>query len=442
MTPTLAEDKRKQLDDIVGKMHTNGEPDENIQTVIGDFKKKYSVQAPPGMLDKVRGFLSQTGKGQYDPSKTFEFPKSLERAAMVGGLAEGGASLLKNPEPIMNLARAGYQGMKAALPQLKQGAIETGLGLAGTAALRESAPQLSHIPIWAGVLPGAKNLIKGVGTGLREFAGEFNPANIGKLFTSESTVPEAMGAKATIPGYSPGESPLAGKQLKIEERFGGSVKDPSKLRKSKPIGMGGPEEISPEKPLGTPLSSSKGVGGGEAGGTSRQILKPKSLYGPEGLLAPEPNIPGGYEKLNKIPGMRYGGPTKSIGKLKTSRPIGMSGPPEIPSEASEEGIIERSFEKPQTENLPPGHQAFLETEAPYRPPISQSQIEASQSTARAAKENQLARHLDKNFPDLTKIPKTSEFLKTVGKEAGLKWEPSLRTLEEAIKKANMLRINP
>src|SRR5208337_3906190 len=39
----------------------------------------------------------------------------------------------------------------------------------------------------------------------------------------------------------------------------------------------------------------------------------------------------------------------------------------------------------------PGHEAFLETEAPYKPPITEHQIEESQSIARAAKETTLAR---------------------------------------------------
>ena len=87
----------------------------------------------------------------------------------------------------------------------------------------------------------------------------------------------------------------------------------------------------------------------------------------------------------------------------------------------------------------PGSESFLETEAPYKPPITEHQIEESQSTARKAKETTLARYFVKNKTDLTNIPKTSEYLQSVGNEAGLKRTPSLRTLENAIKMANKLR---
>lgn len=83
---------------------------------------------------------------------------------------------------------------------------------------------------------------------------------------------------------------------------------------------------------------------------------------------------------------------------------------------------------------------FLEKGAPYKPPITEKQIEESQSDAREAKENKLARHFANNKDiDLSKIPRTSEYLRAVSKEAGLKREASLRTLENAIKKAIDLR---
>lgn len=43
----LPEDKRTQLDGIVQQMVTNQESDSNIQFVVSDFKKKYSVQREP-----------------------------------------------------------------------------------------------------------------------------------------------------------------------------------------------------------------------------------------------------------------------------------------------------------------------------------------------------------------------------------------------------------
>ena len=40
---TLSEDRRKQLDSIVGQMQSRNESDENIQVVVDDFKKKYGI---------------------------------------------------------------------------------------------------------------------------------------------------------------------------------------------------------------------------------------------------------------------------------------------------------------------------------------------------------------------------------------------------------------
>ena len=82
----------------------------------------------------------------------------------------------------------------------------------------------------------------------------------------------------------------------------------------------------------------------------------------------------------------------------------------------------------------------LTGEPQEKPPITELQIEESQSIARAAKETTLARYLANNKEvDLDNIPKTAEYLRAIGKEAGLKREPSLRTLENAIIRARGLR---
>lgn len=116
---------------------------------------------------------------------------------------------------------------------------------------------------------------------------------------------------------------------------------------------------------------------------------------------------------------------------KVESPKSPKGPGEVKSPL-ESKIVEPNLQAP-------GSESFLETEAPYKPPITEHQIEESQSTARKAKETTLARYFVKNKTDLTNIPKTSEYLQSVGNEAGLKRTPSLRTLENAIKMANELR---
>lgn len=64
--------------------------------------------------------------------------------------------------------------------------------------------------------------------------------------------------------------------------------------------------------------------------------------------------------------------------------------------------------------------------------------ERAQSENREAKENKLAAFLYRKGYDLNNIKPTSELLKSLGKDAGLSYKPSLRTLEQAIKKAKLL----
>lgn len=58
--PVLSEDRRKQLDGIVSQMEANGEPSENIQFVVDDFKKKYATsaqpEAAPSLMQRVENF--------------------------------------------------------------------------------------------------------------------------------------------------------------------------------------------------------------------------------------------------------------------------------------------------------------------------------------------------------------------------------------------------
>lgn len=58
--PALSEEHRTKLDTIVSRMVSNGEPRENIQTVVNDFKAKYGTVEPAQPKDA--GFLSTLGK--------------------------------------------------------------------------------------------------------------------------------------------------------------------------------------------------------------------------------------------------------------------------------------------------------------------------------------------------------------------------------------------
>jgi hypothetical protein len=78
----------------------------------------------------------------------------------------------------------------------------------------------------------------------------------------------------------------------------------------------------------------------------------------------------------------------------------------------------------------------------YRGKITEAQIEESQSIDKLAKETRLSRYLDDKKIDLDSIPKTSEYLKAISQEAGLKRVASLQTLEGAIKRAREMKVKP
>jgi hypothetical protein len=100
----------------------------------------------------------------------------------------------------------------------------------------------------------------------------------------------------------------------------------------------------------------------------------------------------------------------------------------IPSQRPGQGLIVDAPDAVKTYTVDP----------PPKSPITERQIEESQSDARLAKESTLAKHLLKNKIDLEKIPRTYEYLKAISDEAGLKRVASLRTLENAIIKAREL----
>lgn len=457
MTPTLAEDKRKQLDDIVGKMHSNGEPDENIQTVINDFKSKY---ASTGILGKVRNFLTtgnpsrrynpapaEPGKSygifQGNPEGTLDFKPWVNRAAMLAGGAEAGASILSNPQPIMNLLRSAYTGMKAGAPDIGVGAAQAGVGMGAVKGL-EGTP-FSHVPIWTGVLPGIRNLASGIGKSARAFAGEFNPANLRDLFTSESTgavgenipfTPKVPIGKVTAPAAKGPSLEMLKEALSsgsiTPEQFEAQLSKLPYDEETKGIIKANMQSKLAPKASTTPGETPKALSLGHL----QSAVK-------EGLIDIE-DFPGELEKLGyneRDRGILTKLLESSIQKEKEAeesvgKVVGSKGPG-----GQEPGKAKPLVKPPEAPQLPetPGHEAFLEVGPPHKPPITQQQIEEAQLPSRTAKENRLAQHLNEKYSDLTKVPKTSEFLKSVQKDAGLKYPPSLRTLEGAIKKAQMLR---
>lgn len=89
----LPEYKRKQLDNIVSKMVSNKESDDNIQFVVDDFKSKYSVSESPKIetpqtqnpiLGAVKGFAQEAGARLYSVPQNIGRVVSGVTGAMAG----------------------------------------------------------------------------------------------------------------------------------------------------------------------------------------------------------------------------------------------------------------------------------------------------------------------------------------------------------------------
>lgn len=77
----LTEDRRKQLDNIVGQMVSNKESDSNIRFVVDDFKKKYEHEQEVAPVVKGKSTLRKVG--DFLTSSTQKFGTTLGEAAAV-----------------------------------------------------------------------------------------------------------------------------------------------------------------------------------------------------------------------------------------------------------------------------------------------------------------------------------------------------------------------
>jgi hypothetical protein len=161
------------------------------------------------------------------------------------------------------------------------------------------------------------------------------------------------------------------------------------------------------------------------------------------------NLPKGgkkvnYDKLGKELG-KVNSPESTIDEATRGGPGTPSATAEVkpPSETSKTQGPKVEAPKKLAPEVEPRYEPYYDPDNPLkRAPISQAQIEESQSIARAAKETRLARHLVENKIDLDNIPKTPEYRKSLGNDAGLKIERSERTLEGAINRARELKKIP
>lgn len=122
----LPEDKRKQLDEIVNKMISNKESDSNIQFVVDDFKKKYTIAETPEvpktetqnpLVGAVKGFAQEAGARLYSIPQNIGRVVSGITGAMVGtGTEESRANAYQVQTAILKKLRT----MSATDPKRKQ----------------------------------------------------------------------------------------------------------------------------------------------------------------------------------------------------------------------------------------------------------------------------------------------------------------------------------
>ena len=134
-TPTLSEDKRRQLDGIVSQTESNQETPENIQFVVDDFKKKYS-----------------TAETQTSIGPPVSFGRKLLNAAIETGPQN---VFTKENLPLLAASVAGAATMGAgAVPVIAASGLAGGAGEATRQAVSGEEPQAGKVA-WEGVKQGA-----------------------------------------------------------------------------------------------------------------------------------------------------------------------------------------------------------------------------------------------------------------------------------------------
>src|ERR1035441_3254576 len=261
--PELAEDKRKQLDSIVGKMHVNNESDENIQTLVNDFKSKNS--GPP----EQPSAMSRFGTGLYNTT--------------VGPVVNTAQSFIQHPIDTLSKI-SGADQIGAAYNQAKQGNY-------GQAALTLGRQTQDPLNISEGVIkPITQDIQQG------NYAGAAGQATgIGAAML----VPEALGALG-------------------KTKFGGAVS--SGVKAAAPdVGMGG---LKAGAGAGVGYAAHEmGVPTGYAGVGSMYLSRPGLTQIGEGLSKGARAFGDAYKGPVKTPGPEPPPiPTKgpSVGQLKTA----------------------------------------------------------------------------------------------------------------------------
>lgn len=185
----LSEDRRKQLDSIVGQMETNAEPEEAIRAVVEDFKGKYS------------------GAAELTPSQKL----GSEVGAATTGIAKGVGGRAVD-------AISGAVGMVAE-PFLQPLRI-IGKSAQGAVAELQGKPSEQYKLTWDEVIPApARHARDSIGSYLRQ-AGEFG--GLALEAAKEGNLGEAAGrvAQAGLSAF-----PLTSGAVLTGEKFAG---DPSK----------------------------------------------------------------------------------------------------------------------------------------------------------------------------------------------------------------------
>jgi hypothetical protein len=396
----LTEEARTKLDGIVSQMHANNEPDENIQTVVNDFKQRNSGFLGP----KIEPSGSTLKDLFLSPVKGLQDIQSGASDVMKSGSRMKGAHEL--------ISGAARTAAPFALPAAAVGApVATAIGLAGAGIGSGIGSKIAEM---SGGGEDAQNLAGDIGG----IAGGVGGAKLGDIPSVGSVV------KGAVKGaYTEAMSPA--KMWKFDRVpqflhdafYGGAVGSVSHLPYGGEIGTGVGASISPIRGL---------IQGGKAG-----LRDYRDSQIPKVRRVVPPVVPSSPAEFSGTPGALPSG--RVPGNVKPVSPATV-----------DVGKTVEDLAKPVSE--PPVQTPSAFQSVPQEPEMSDAAL-ASSSSARDAVAQKLsksfhANHITEDQINAMSAPEQEHFWKTWGRTHQEGYNPSMLTRERTLRQLNILENSP
>jgi hypothetical protein len=440
-----------------------------VKAKYPEYSQYTDIPDQPSFKAKVQNFLA-TGNpsGSYnhnpdDPSKQFTLPKWLDNNYVNAGVmaATLGAGALENPEGVVNLAKSLYQGARAGLPKIMGGAAMGAVGSGLEAGVETMFPGLG-LPAYARYLatyPGWKTMGQGVKEGAQAFGTEFNPQSPTSFLRSESTDVLPFQAKVAPPEAGPKTPAPKGPSLSMLQDAVKSGHMPvEQFEQELPkLNFDADTQALIKKNLASKIAPKSSYTLGETPKTlSLGHLKAAVKSGIMDMDEFEGSLQKlGYDSESRtLLSQLLKKEMESDAEEAASEGVSKVGKVESPKAKAPETVDVGSTVKSLEGPVPDNESLNIEDNFPeiqrrvrsgdIKPTDKlysdyENKVKDLQADLRGAKETRLANHLLKTDADLSKIPRTSEYLNALRKESGEKNSISLGTLERAIVKARGLK---